>query len=189
MLASQALLSEKYLRPQFTTVSVAVMTLESAVVSCDHFELVPQPPRPLQGWSLSSLPIDPDLSWTMSTSGGEGMTGLAFTPQVVVPPPPVTSPPPPLRPTPVMTSVPPPLPPFPEPDEFPELAALPLVTPSPAGPGLKPQAAKPTEINANFTKCPFNQRIMGPPTKGGCPDVRAIAYARSLKKMAKNVPT
>jgi hypothetical protein len=59
-----------------------------------------------------------------------------------------------------MNTVLPPLPPLPEPVEFPELPELPVVTPSPAGPGLKPQAARPRESKANFTRCPFNRRIV-----------------------------
>ena len=49
-------------------------TFPSAIVSCDHFELAPQPP--LQAGSLSSSFIDADLSWTMRMSGGSGMTGV-----------------------------------------------------------------------------------------------------------------
>src|SRR5579863_4245354 len=124
--ASHGLVSEKYLSPQFTLVCVAATTFCIAIETCDHFELAPQPP--LQGVSVSSLAIEPDLSCTMRTSGGEGMTGLAVTPHVVVPPPPVMSPPPP--PAPLSPTPPPPiepaLPPLPEPTEFPELPPLPL---------------------------------------------------------------
>src|SRR5437762_1219554 len=67
-LASQALLSGKYLIPQFTFASFAPTTLVMAAETCDHFELAPQPVL-AQDWSLSSLFIDPDLSCTMRMSG------------------------------------------------------------------------------------------------------------------------
>src|SRR3954468_24202624 len=69
----QGELSEKYLRPQLTVMSVFCTTVESAVVRCVHFELAPQPFRQLV--PLSSSSIDPDLSWMMRMSGGSGMTG------------------------------------------------------------------------------------------------------------------
>src|SRR5450631_2236994 len=63
-LALQGLLSEKYLRPQLTVMSVLCTTAESAVVRCVHLEVAPQPLLP-QLVPLSSSFIDPDLSWMM----------------------------------------------------------------------------------------------------------------------------
>src|SRR5579871_3506471 len=178
LLASQAPLSEKYLRPQFTVVCVAMTTLVIATDSSDHFDFAPQPP--LQAESLSSSFIEPDLSWTMRTSGGSGMIGVFETPQVM-PPLPVSemSPPPPEeRPIP-----PPPPAPLVTP---PPLAATPVpvpvgTSPEPGAPGLKPQPTRP-EIRRNLTSCPCNRRIGDLRREGGgCPD----GWCKSLRALVK----
>ena len=140
--------------PQLTFIWVFCTTVVSAVVSCVHFELAPQPP--LQLLSLSSSFIDPDLSWMMSTSGGNGMTGTMLVPQVMPPVPGPTSPPPPeVKPIPVPLPV---TPPAPLPVPFPELAALPEESDSPGAPGLNPQPTT-EEIKSALTICRCSLRI------------------------------
>src|SRR5580692_10338286 len=90
-------------------------------------------------------------------SGGSGMTGTLFVPQVMPPVPMPTSPPelpvPELRPT-----APPPLPVTPPaPLEAPELPPAP-VSDSPGMPGLNPQPAT-EEIKRAFTNWDRNRRI------------------------------
>src|SRR5215471_10710226 len=74
--------------------------LPIAEVTCDHFDA-----PPVDGGSF----IEPDLSWTMSTSGGCRCSWNVSTPQLLPPEPPVPAPLEPPVPAPLEPPVPAPL--------------------------------------------------------------------------------
>src|SRR5262245_41574005 len=112
----QVLLLGKKVRPQLINACVCMTAASIAAVTCDHLE-----PPPLAGGSF----IDPDLSSTMSTSGGRLCNWNVCTPQFMPPAPPVPAP---LDP-PVLPPAPPDAPPAP-PDAPPAPPEPPVVVTS-----------------------------------------------------------